>query len=165
MARIKTGIAWLTGAATGAAAQYFLDAQAGARRRHTARDRALSLARRQAHEAAAKADYAAGHAKGKVASMKPTPSDDRKLDELGDAALARKVETEIFRAEDAPKGKVDVNIEHGVVFLRGEVERHWIERLERDAEHVNGVKAVRNLLHPPGTPAPTVPTPERTSIH
>jgi osmotically-inducible protein OsmY len=162
---MKTGIALMAGAAAGAAAQYFLDKQSGALRRNTARDQAVSLARRQAHDVAAKADYAAGQAKGKVASMKPTPSDDRKLDELGDAALARKVESEIFRAEDAPKGKVDVNVENGVVFLRGEVERDWIERLERDAEQVNGVKAVRNLLHPPGTPAPTSPTPERTSIH
>jgi osmotically-inducible protein OsmY len=158
MARMKTGITLVTGAAAGAAAQYFLDKQAGARRRNSARDQALSLARRQAHDVAAKADYAAGQAKGKVASMKPTPSDDRKLDDLGDAALARKVESEIFRAEDAPKGKVDVNAENGVVFLRGEVERDWIERLEQDAEHVTGVKAVRNLLHPPGTPAPTTPS-------
>jgi osmotically-inducible protein OsmY len=162
---MKTGIALVAGAAAGATAQYFLDKQSGARRRNTALDQAKSLARRQAQEVAAKADYAAGQAKGKVAAMKPTPSDDRKLDELGDAALARKVETEIFRADDAPKGKVDVNAENGVVFLRGEVEQAWIEQLGREAEQVTGVKAVRNLLHPPGTPAPTAPSPERASIH
>ena len=162
---MKTGIALLGGAALGAAAQYFLDKESGARRRNTARDQAMARARRQARDVTAKADYAAGQAKGKVASMTPTPSDDRKLDDLGDAALARKVESEIFRAQDAPKGKVDVNAENGVVFLRGEVERDWIERLERDAEQVTGVKAVRNLLHEPGTPAPTAPSPERTSIH
>jgi osmotically-inducible protein OsmY len=162
---MKTGIALVAGVAAGATAQYFLDKQSGARRRNTARDQAQSLARRQAHDVATKADRAAGQAKGKVAAMKPTPSDDRKLDELGDAALARKVETEIFRADDAPKGKVDVNAENGVVFLRGEVDPDWIERLEHDAEQVTGVKAVRNLLHPPGTPAPTAPSPERSSIH
>ena len=161
---MKTGIALVAGVAAGAAAQYFLDKDAGARRRNTMRDQAMARARRQARDASAKAEYAAHQAKGKVASMKPT-SGDRKLDDLGDAALARKVESEIFRAEDAPKGKVDVNAENGVVFLRGEVEQDWIERLERDAEQVTGVKAVRNLLHPPGTPAPTAPSPERTSIH
>jgi osmotically-inducible protein OsmY len=154
MARLSTGITLLAGAAAGAAAQYFLDGEAGRRRRHTTRDQALALARRQAHDAAAKVDYAAGQAKGAVSSPKPTPSDDRKYDELGDAALARKVESEIFRAADAPKSRVDINVENGVVFLRGEVERDWIERLERDAQQVNGVKAVRNLLHAPGTPAP-----------
>jgi osmotically-inducible protein OsmY len=154
MARISTGVALLAGAVGGAAAQFFLDGQAGRRRRHTARDRARSLARRRAHEAVARVDYAAGHAKGMVWSLRPRPSDDRKYEELGDAALAHKVESEIFRAHDAPKGKVDVNAENGVVFLRGEVEPEWIERLEHAAGHVNGVKAVRSLLHPPGTPAP-----------
>jgi osmotically-inducible protein OsmY len=162
---MKTGIALVAGAAAGATAQYFLDKQAGARRRNTARDQAMALARRKAHDVAAKTDYVAGQAKGKVASMKPTRSDDRKYEDLGDAALARKVETEIFRADDAPKGKVDVNAENGVVFLRGEVERDWIERLERDAEQVAGVKAVRNLLHAPGTPAPTAPSTQRASVH
>jgi osmotically-inducible protein OsmY len=157
MARLGTGITLALGAAAGAAAQYFLDAQAGSRRRNVARDRAMSLARQQASEAARKADYAAGQAKGAVHRIKPTPSDDRQHEQLGDAALARKVETEIFRAADAPKGRVDVNAENGVVFLRGEVEREWIERLGGEAERVGGVKAVRNLLHPPGTPAPTSP--------
>jgi len=158
MARMGTGMTLLAGMAAGAAAQYFLDAEAGRRRRNVTRDRATALARREAREAVRKVDYAAGQAKGAAAGMKPTPSDDRKLAELGDAALARKVETEIFRAPDAPKGKVDVNAEHGVVFLRGEVDRDWVQRLEQEAEKVAGVKAVRNLLHQPGTPAPTVPS-------
>jgi osmotically-inducible protein OsmY len=157
---MRTGIALVAGVAAGAAAQYFLDKQSGARRRNEARDRAQAMARRQARDVATKADYAAGQAKGKVAAMKPTKHED-----LDDATLARKVESEIFRAADAPKGKVDVNAENGVVFLRGEVEREWIERLERDAEKVTGVKAVRSLLHAPGTPAPTAPSPQRASVH
>jgi len=67
------------------------------------------------------------------------------------------VESEIFRAADAPRGQVSVNAENGVVFLRGEVDREWIDRLGSDAERVAGVMAVRNLLHAPGTPAPTSP--------
>jgi osmotically-inducible protein OsmY len=157
---MKAGITLVAGVAAGAAAQYFLDKQSGARRRHTTRDRAKSIARRQARDVATRADYAAGQAKGKVASMRPT-----KHEEFDDVTLAHKVESEIFRAADAPKGKVDVNAENGVVFLRGEVEREWIERLERDAEKVNGVKAVRSLLHAPGTPAPTAPSPPRASVH
>jgi osmotically-inducible protein OsmY len=154
MARISTAMTFLAGAAAGAAAQYFLDGESGSRRRTEARDQALTTAKRQAGDAASKAGQAADQAKGKVASMKPTPSDERKHDELGDAALARKVESEIFRADDAPKGSVDVNVENGVVFLRGEVDREWIERLVHEAEQVSGVQAVRSLLHAPGTPAP-----------
>jgi osmotically-inducible protein OsmY len=156
MARMGTGIALAVGAAAGAAAQYFLDREGGRRRLHVARDRGLAVVRRQAREAARTADYAAGQAKGAASAAMPSPSDDRKLDQLGDPALARKVESEIFRAADAPKGDVDVNVENGVVTLRGEVEQQWIERLGSEAEQVAGVMAVRNLLHPPGTPAPTV---------
>ena len=36
-----------------------------------------------------------------------------------DITLAHKVETEIFRPADAPKGTVNVNAVDGVVFLRG----------------------------------------------
>jgi osmotically-inducible protein OsmY len=157
MARITTPITLILGAAAGAAAQYFLDAEAGKGRRNTARDRGLALARRQAHDVAGKARQAAGHAKGAAVSAVPSPSDEKKFEQLGDAALARKVESEIFRAADAPKGQVDVNAENGVVFLRGEVDRKWIDRLGAEAEKVGGVIAVRNLLHAPGTPAPKVP--------
>jgi osmotically-inducible protein OsmY len=157
MARLGTGITLLIGAAAGAGAQYFLDAEAGRRRREAARQRSLAAAKRQASEAAHKLDYAAGHAKGAVASKIPHGSDARQYEQLGDAGLARKVESEIFRAADAPKGRVAVNAENGVVFLRGEVDREWIDRLGSEAERVGGVKAVRNLLHAPGTPAPTSP--------
>ena len=155
MARLGTGITLLIGAAAGAAAQYFFDAQGGRQRREVARQQGLGTAKRQATEAAHKLDQAARQAKGKMASVIPRGSDAH--EELGDAGLARKVESEIFRAADAPKGQVAVNAENGVVFLRGEVERAWIDRLGSEAEHVGGVKAVRNLLHPPGTPAPTSP--------
>ena len=70
---------------------------------------------------------------------------------LNDPALARKVETEIFRPADAPKGSVNVNVEHGVVFLRGEVEsRDQADSLETAAKGVEGVKRVENLLRTPG---------------
>ena len=70
--------------------------------------------------------------------------------------LARKVETEIFRAADAPKGDVAVDVQDGVVHLRGEVaDEVWIARLADEADKVDGVKGVKNLLHRPGTPAPS----------
>src|ERR687891_398335 len=39
--------------------------------------------------------------------------------EYDDVTLARKVESEILRDEDAPKGTVAVSAQHGVVELRG----------------------------------------------
>src|SRR4051812_27090315 len=47
-----------------------------------------------------------------------TPSPAREYD---DVTLARKVESEIFRDEDAPKSQVNVNAENGVVYLRRQV--------------------------------------------
>ena len=72
-----------------------------------------------------------------------------------DVTLARKVESEIFRDADAPKGDVDVNAENGVVYLRGQVaDEDSIAELERAAKGVDGVRDVESLLHTPGTPAP-----------
>jgi osmotically-inducible protein OsmY len=75
--------------------------------------------------------------------------------DLNDPALARKVESEIFRPADAPKSDVSVNVEYGVVFLRGQVrDDAQAKALEKAARSVKGVKDVQNLLHAPGEPAP-----------
>jgi osmotically-inducible protein OsmY len=79
----------------------------------------------------------------------------RSTGDLNDPALARKVESEIFRPADAPKDKVNVNVEHGVVFLRGEVaSREQADALASAAGSVEGVKRVENLLHTSDEPAP-----------
>lgn len=72
-----------------------------------------------------------------------------------DVTLAHKVETEIFRGPDIPKGQINVNVEDGVVYLRGELEQpDLIEDLGAQARKVKGVRAVENLLHVPGEGAP-----------
>jgi osmotically-inducible protein OsmY len=73
---------------------------------------------------------------------------------LNDPTLARKVESEIFRSAEAPKGRVDVNAEDGVVYLRGEVpDEAAIEALVSATGDVEGVDRVESLLHTPGAPA------------
>ena len=87
--------------------------------------------------------------KAKAATNAVTPGGTKEYD---DVTLARKVESEIFRPEDAPKSSVNVNAENGVVFLRGQVKTpEEIEALETAASKVDGVTAVNNLLHTPGT--------------
>jgi osmotically-inducible protein OsmY len=69
--------------------------------------------------------------------------------------LARKVETEIFRDADVPKGQINVNAENGKIVLRGEVEKpELIKDLEKKTKKVQGVTEVENLLHTPGSAAP-----------
>ena len=51
---------------------------------------------------------------------------------------------------------MNVNVEHGVVYLRGQLEdQSLIGELEQRVRTVNGVNRVENLLHIPGTEAPT----------
>ena len=72
-----------------------------------------------------------------------------------DVTLARKVESEIFRDADVPKGQVNVNAEDGKVVLRGEVDSPgMIDELVGKASKVQGVQDVESLLHTPGEQAP-----------
>jgi hypothetical protein len=74
--------------------------------------------------------------------------------DLDDVAVARKVETVIFRDRSVAKGKIDVNAADGVVWLRGEAKTpEQIKELERQASAIPEVKRVENLLHLPKTPA------------
>jgi osmotically-inducible protein OsmY len=72
-----------------------------------------------------------------------------------DATLAHKVETVLFRPDDVPKGKINVNVEYGKVVLRGEADsQEMIDDLVRRATEIEGVERVESLLHLPGEPAP-----------
>ena len=67
-----------------------------------------------------------------------------------DVSLTEKVENELFRSGDVPKSRIDVDVENGVVRLRGEVERHeQIDELEHRTRRVEGVRGVENLVHLP----------------
>ena len=145
------------GAAIGAALEYFFDPDAGKRRRSITRDRVLGFFRRTGRKAGRAGQTAKSQAYGitqKAAHLKERPKE-----QPDDATLARKVETELFRGADVPKGDINVNAEDGVVFLRGQVEdESLIEALGSSAQKIQGVREVENLLHTPGTPAPTKQT-------
>ena len=88
---------------------------------------------------------AAGRAKGAVQGAASTVTGGRDYD---DVTLARKVETELFRPADVPKGAISVNVNDGVVELRGELaDQAQIDELGVTARKISGVKDVRNLLH------------------
>ncbi len=138
----------------GAALTYFFDPQQGARRRNMTRDRVLAFFRRRARRGqrlgqGAKAQAQAVTAKARHLQEEPKGP-------IDDVTLARKVETEIFRDEEVPKGQINVNAENGKIVLRGEVgQPEMIRDLEERARKVQGVKDVENLLHLPGTEAQT----------
>jgi len=117
------------------------------------RDLTLASFRRTGRKTARAGQGLAAHAYGitqKVTHLKeePKPQPD-------DATLAHKVETEIFRDADVPKGQINVNAQEGVIQLRGEVPAaDLIDELVSRARKVQGVRDVENLLHLPGAPAP-----------
>jgi len=77
--------------------------------------------------------------------------------DLGDADLANKVRTEIFRGlRGVDKGAIDVNAVDGAVYLRGTAKTpQQVKSLEARARAIPEVTEVHNLLHLPKTPAPT----------
>jgi osmotically-inducible protein OsmY len=73
-----------------------------------------------------------------------------------DQTLAAKIESEVLGKAEYPKGSINVNVENGVVYLRGEVtSQDTKSAIEQDVRKVTGVVGVENLLHLPGEPAPT----------
>lgn len=146
-------IPFLCGVGVGAAAAYLLDPAEGKRRRHMLRDMGVSKLRGSRHQAEQRGRDLAGRAQGVVADATPPGRDSS---ELNDPALEAKVESELFRPADAPKGSVDVSVENGVVFLRGEVaDRERIESMVEETRAIDGVSRIESLLHLPGEPAPT----------
>jgi osmotically-inducible protein OsmY len=132
--------------AVGLAAGYFLDPDSGKRRRHVARDRALGLFRRGARKTRREAGYVTGTVEGKVEAAKSKTAPEKPAP--NDQALAERVKSEIFQPAEAPKDSVNVNVENGVVYLRGEVKRpDEIKKLVKEAESVDGVRSVESLLH------------------
>jgi osmotically-inducible protein OsmY len=100
-------------------------------------------------------DRYAGQLKGAATNVAPGAGREPAEERLNDPALARKVESEVFRGEEIPKGSVSVNAEYGVIYLRGEVPSSDVmDELTTRARAVDGVRAVENLTHLPGEPAP-----------
>jgi osmotically-inducible protein OsmY len=127
--------------AVGLAAGYFLDPDSGKRRRNMARDRALAVMRRGADRTRRQAEQVEGKVEAAKSGAQPAKP------AANDQALAERVKSEIFQPADAPKSSVNVNVENGVVYLRGEVKQpDQIRKLVEQAGAVDGVSAVENLL-------------------
>ena len=146
---------WTVPFAVGALAGFFFDPASGRRRRAMLAQRLPAFFRNRGRELGRLGRRVGADAYGvkqRAMHLRQRP----KTGLLNDPALARKVETELFRDPDVPKGRINVQAHDGVVELRGEVERpELIEELVERARGVPEVRDVENLLHLPGTPAPT----------
>jgi hypothetical protein len=143
---------FLFGGVLGSLGTLFLDPQQGRRRRKMLVDRMAGLVRRTGRRAE-RAGRGVGARVYGMSQQVQHPKEEPK--EFDDATLAHKVETEIFRPADVPKGQIDVNVQNGVVQLRGEVPSpDMLNDLVEKTRRVQGVRDVESLLHLPGAPAP-----------
>jgi hypothetical protein len=150
----STGRPFALGAILGLLCAFFLDPVRGRRRRRLVASRATGSARRARRRlvraARASRSVLVGRWRRVVHHVRPPA---RKP--LDDAGLAHKVESVLFRDPRVPKGRINVNAEQGVVFLRGQLdEPELIEALEAAVRRIGGVERVENLLHPAEEPAP-----------
>lgn len=151
----RSRAAWMcviSGFVTGAIV-YWMDPDRGRRRRHMARDRMFARMRRVSRGArgmwrgAAAETYGVSH---RIVHLVPRPTD-----VADDETLRQRVESQLFRDRHVHKGDLNINCEHGMVILRGELHSPMeIAQVEERVRRIPGVRGVQNLLHPHGTAAP-----------
>ena len=148
-----TRVSVLTGAIVGAAAAYFFDPERGRARRTLLADWVGARARRgwsTVNQLGARTSSSAAAFPQRMVqlrSMRPRPADD--------LTLRDRVESEVFRDDELPKGQINFDVESGVVTIRGQVDNAYqIANVEKAVLKVPGVAGVENLLHVEGTPAP-----------
>jgi hypothetical protein len=150
----RVGVLVAAASAFGLGVMYLFDPRSGKRRRHMVRDRTLAFFRRIGRSFGRAARRQQAHAYG--LTQRAIHLREAEKPGMDDVTLTRKVESEIFRDPDVPKGQVNVNVEDGVVYLRGQVEtREQYDKLEHAARRVKGARDVHNLLHLPQQAAPT----------
>ena len=137
-------------AGAGAVTAFFLDSVSGRRRRHELRDQARARGRRTSQRARRLVRHARSDLYGygqRTLHRLPHRSPD-----LDDATLAHKVESIVFRDPVIPKGRINVNAERGIVYLRGELGSvELIRAVEARARRVSGIRGLVSLLHLPET--------------
>jgi BON domain len=145
-------ISVLVGAAVGAAVVYLWDPQRGKARRALLIDWSAARLRRgwqEVNRLARSAGNTAAATPNRMVALRsgPRPADD--------ITLRDRVESEIFRDRDLPKGQINFDVASGIVTVRGSVDNAFqIATIEKAVLKVPGVNGVENLLHVSGTPAP-----------
>jgi len=140
------------GAVAGALLFYFLDPERGAARRAQLKDQVLATIRRLNGNVSQLGGRAGANANGFSQKMIHLRSGGAPVDDL---TLRDRVESEIFRDQSLPKGRINFDVESGVVTIRGQVDSaQQIASIEKAVLKVRGVNGVENLMHMAGTPAP-----------
>ena len=147
-------LAGLLGAAGGALASFLFDPARGRARRARLADQGAATVRRALRTGERAARQVRSTVDGKVAAVRAERTAQARA--VDDATLTDRVRSIVFRDDAVPKGDLNINVERGIVVLRGEVPDHEARsRLISEVEAIEGVWSVRDLLHLPGEPAVT----------
>jgi BON domain len=139
-------------AAVGAAVAFLADPDRGRGRRARLLDQSAAAVRRAQRGVEHAARAATSLAEGKLEALTEAGT---RVAPTDDVTLHDRAESILFRDPAIPKGTINLNVERGVLVLRGEVpDVELRERLAREAEQIDGVWSVRNLLHLPGEAIP-----------
>ena len=143
----------LLAGAAGALAMYFLDPQQGRRRRNMTRDQIVSSFRRGFRTLSRTGRGAGAETYGITQRLQHLQPENWSVP--NDVTLAERVQSELFRDPDVPKGRININAEAGIIVLRGELDHpEQIRAIAHTVSRMPGVRGVHNLLHLPGTPVP-----------
>ena len=129
-----------------AVAMYLLDPDRGRSRRAKLSDQAAALARKAEEKARAQAEYQKGVVQGLAHDLtepfRPEPDFD-------DQTLRQKVKSQAIGRWDGPKNDVEVDVDNGVVTLKGNVDPEKVDRLIRLVKGIPGVASVNDQLSVP----------------
>ena len=129
--------------AAAAAAMYLLDPDRGRSRRAKLSDQAAALARKTEEKGRAKAEYQKGVVQGLAHDLtepfRPQP-------EFDDETLRQKVKSEAIGRWGGPKKDLEVDVDHGVVTLKGNLDAEHVDELIRLIKGVPGVASVNDQL-------------------
>lgn len=132
----------LAGLALGALAAWLFDPSRGRGRRSELVQRFGGVSRRSVRHTSRQMRGLEAAARGTAAGLMHRESDK----EYNDATLSEKVESELFRDPTIPKGSINVNAEHGVVILRGQVSPDQVDLIADRTRQISGVLEVDNRL-------------------
>ena len=134
--------------ATGAAVAYIFDPQRGRARRAQLADQATATVRHATRAAEHAVRTVTSTAEGKLEALTQGGS---RVAPNDDVTLRDRAESILFRDPKVPKGSINLSAERGILVLRGEVPNARMRnKLEREAEKIEGAWGVQNLLHLPG---------------
>jgi osmotically-inducible protein OsmY len=160
---------FVLGGAAAAAVTYLFDPQMGKTRRAKLRDQLGARAREAREEAERKQRHAGNLAQGAVSTLRSRADEIRERASqatggatgvataplVDDTVIEERVRAEALGRPDVPKDRIVVNVEDGVVVLRGELDsRGQIDEVLERVGAVRGVMGIDNLLHVRGTPPP-----------